>query len=101
MIQPLFKFVLIEPDEVKVEREETTSTGIVLSVKKEERPDLAVAKGLVVSVGSRVTDIQAGMRVLYNYFSGNSYKEFGADPTGKEDKEYHLVYEDDLIGREL
>ena len=98
-IEPLFRFVLVEPIETKIERDKTLASGIILSETKEDRADLAVAKAQVLAIGEEVTHVKKDDIILYNYFSGNQLIIPGKDPLAKDDKKYHLVYEEDILGR--
>jgi len=100
MYQPLGKFILAEPIKMQTEREDTTSSGIILQTKKEVRADLAVAKATVLEIGDEVKKIKKNDIVLYNYFSGNNILLLGRDPMGKDDKELHLIFEDDILAKE-
>lgn len=87
---PTSNFILVDPVESK-ERENVTASGIIVNTK-EERHDLIVAEGTVLDVGPDVVGIQKGDKILYNYFAGNTYKLFGDDPMGNDDKDYHLLW---------
>ena len=90
---PLGERVIIEP----VEREETTTSGIILPDTAKEKPQ----EGKVVEVGpGRVTedgkgripmDIKAGDRVIYSKFAGTEYKD--------SDKEYLILRESDILAK--
>jgi chaperonin GroES len=89
-IKPLGDRVLIEP----LEREEMTSSGIVLPDTAKEKPQ----EGTVVSVGSgRVDDkgqkhaleVKAGNKVLYGKYAGTEIKIEG--------KEFLIVSEKDIL----
>ena len=99
MIQPSDGFLLVDRIVPKSDREETTTTGILISRPKENRDDLAVQRGKIVAVGKSV-DFKVGDIVYYNYFAGNTIVIEGKDPLGKDDKEQHLVYKDDILARE-
>lgn len=102
MMQPLFRFVLVEPIIQTVERDNVTSSGIILtSGKAEERPDLMTAKAKVLAVGPAVSVVKENDIVIYNYFSGNSVKHYGKDPQGKDDVELHLVFEEDILAKDI
>ncbi|HLG74231.1 MAG TPA: co-chaperone GroES [Chloroflexota bacterium] len=89
-IKPLGDRVLVEP----LEREEVTSSGIVLPDTAKEKPQ----EGTVVSVGSgRVDDkgqkhaleVKAGNKVLYGKYAGTEIKIEG--------KEYLILSEKDIL----
>jgi chaperonin GroES len=89
-IKPLGDRVLVEP----LEREDVTSSGIVLPDTAKEKPQ----EGTVVSVGSgRVDDkgtkhaleVKAGNKVLYGKYSGTEIKIEG--------KDYLIVSERDIL----
>jgi chaperonin GroES len=89
-IKPLGDRVLVEP----LEREEVTSSGIVLPDTAKEKPQ----EGTVVSVGSgRVDDkgqkhaleVKAGNKVLYGKYAGTEIKIEG--------KEYLILSEKDVL----
>jgi len=99
MIKPSDNFLLVDRIVPKSEREEKTSAGIVIARPKENRDDLAVQRGKVLAVGKGV-DYKTGQIVLYNYFAGNTIVVEGNDPLGKDDKEQHLVWKDDILAVE-
>ncbi len=89
-IKPLGDRVLVEP----LEREEVTSSGIVLPDTAKEKPQ----EGTVVAVGSgRVDDkgqkhaleVKAGNKVLYGKYAGTEIKIEG--------KEFLIVSEKDIL----
>jgi chaperonin GroES len=89
-IKPLGDRVLVEP----LEREEVTSSGIVLPDTAKEKPQ----EGTVVAVGSgRVDDkgqkhaleVKAGQKVLYGKYAGTEIKIEG--------KDYLIVSEKDIL----
>jgi len=89
-IKPLGDRVLVEP----LDREEVTSSGIVLPDTAKEKPQ----EGTVVSVGSgRVDDkgqkhaleVKAGNKVLYGKYAGTEIKVEG--------KEYLILSEKDIL----
>jgi len=96
MIQPAKDFILTEP--IKIEREEKTQSGIIVAPKS-EREDLIVAKATIVESASE--KYKKGQVVYYNYFSGNTILIPSKDAFGKDDKEYHIVFEGDILAWEV
>ena len=89
-IKPLGDRVLVEP----LEREDVTTSGIVLPDTAKEKPQ----EGTVIAVGSgRVDDkgqkhaleVKAGNKVLYGKYSGTEIKIEG--------KDYLIVSEKDIL----
>jgi chaperonin GroES len=89
-IKPLGDRVLVEP----LEREDVTTSGIVLPDTAKEKPQ----EGTVIAVGSgRVDDkgqkhaleVKAGNKVLYGKYSGTEIKIEG--------KEFLIVSEKDIL----
>ena len=90
---PLGERVVIKP----IEREETTSSGLILPDTAKEKPQ----EGEVVEVGpGRTTEdgkgriameIKAGDRVIYSKFAGTEYKE--------GDQEYLILRESDILAK--
>ena len=90
---PLGERVIIEP----VEREETTTSGLILPDTAREKPQ----EGKVIEVGpGRVTEdgkgrvpmeIKAGDRVIYSKFAGTEYKD--------GDNEYLILRESDILAK--
>lgn len=81
---PLREKVVVKP----VEREETTSPGIILPDTARERP----LEGEVVAVGPGVPiEIKVGDRVIYTKFAGTEYKD------GEE--EYLVLRESDILAK--
>ncbi len=93
-IKPLGDRVLVEP----LEREEVTSSGIVLPDTAKEKPQ----EGTVVSVGSgRVDDkgqkhaleVKAGNKVLYGKYAGTEIKIEGKDYLILSEKDILAIFE--------
>ena len=93
-IKPLGDRVLVEP----LEREEVTSSGIVLPDTAKEKPQ----EGTVVSVGSgRVDDkgqkhaleVKKGNKVLYGKYSGTEIKIEGKDYLILSEKDILAIFE--------
>ncbi|HEX6513806.1 MAG TPA: co-chaperone GroES [Chloroflexota bacterium] len=90
-ISPLGDRVLVKP----AEREEVTSSGIVLPDTAKEKPQegtvLAVGSGRVLEDGTKVAmEVKTGDRVLYGKYAGTEIK------IGDED---HLILsERDVLG---
>src|SRR5437763_2673831 len=89
-VKPLGDRVLVEP----LEREEVTSSGIVLPDTAKEKPQ----EGTVISIGSgRIDDkgqkqpleVKAGNKVLYGKYSGTEIKIEG--------KDYLILSERDIL----
>lgn len=73
-IRPLGERVVIK----KVEKQETTKSGIVLPNSAKEEPKIAE----VVAVGSKVEEkgeIKVGDKVIFSKFSGTDIKADGQD----------------------
>ena len=81
---------------VKVlEKEEKTSTGIVLPDKAKEKPQegevKAVGLGRVLDDGKRLEmDVKVGDRVVYSKYAGTEIKIDG--------EEYLILRQDDILG---
>jgi chaperonin GroES len=93
-IKPLGDRVLVEP----LEREEVTSSGIVLPDTAKEKPQ----EGTIVSVGSgRVDDkgqkhaleVKAGNKVLYGKYAGTEIKIEGKDYLILSEKDILAIFE--------
>ena len=90
---PLGERVVIKP----IEREETTSSGIILPDTAREKPQegevVAAGPGRATEDGkSRVPmEIKAGDRVIYSKFAGTEYKE--------ADVEYLILRESDILAK--
>ena len=88
-IKPLGDRVVIK----KLEAEETTKSGIVLTGSAKERPQeaevVAVGPGAMVD-GNRVAmEVKIGDKVLYSKYAGTEVKVDGA--------EYTILKQDDLL----
>lgn len=88
MLKPANRFLLVEVEEEK-DTEKTTASGIIM-VEKSDTRDLQVAKGKVVGVGDEVKGYKEGQTVYYNFFSGNQ--------VFIDEKQYHIVYFEDVLG---
>jgi len=90
MIKPLGDRVVIK----RVDVEETTKSGIILTGAAKEKPQEA----LVVAVGPGKTEngneikmeVKVGDRVLFSKYSGNEIKY--------EDEELIILKQDDILG---
>ena len=90
---PLGERVIVEP----LEKEETTSSGIILPDTAKEKPQ----EGKVIGVGpGRATDdgkgrvpmeIKVDDRVIYSKFAGTEYKD--------GDKDYLILRESDILAK--
>lgn len=81
---PLSEKVVVKP----IEREETTSPGIILPESVKERP----LEGEVVAVGPGVPiEIKVGDRVIYTQFACTEYKD--------GDEEYLILRESDILAK--
>jgi co-chaperonin GroES (HSP10) len=98
MIKPTKGFLLTEPIKLK-EREDTTKSGIILPKPKKEREDLIVCKATILEVGEG-TAYKKGEVIYYNYFSGNTILLPSKDALGKDDRELHLVWSEDVLAWE-
>ena len=83
MIQMINNKVLIIPDNI----EETTESGIILSKAEAEIPN----KGIVVSVGNKVNELEEGDYVIYQPRHAIRIKH--------EDKEYLIFPESSIIAK--
>ncbi|WP_128895733.1 co-chaperone GroES [Longirhabdus pacifica] len=89
MIKPLGDRVVIEA----IEKEETTSSGIVLPDSAQEKPQegkvVAVGSG-VVQDGARVAlEVKEGDRIIFSKYAGTEVKFEG--------KEYLIMRESDIL----
>lgn len=90
MLKPLGDRIIIET----VEKEEKTTSGIVLPDSAKEKPQ----EGRVVAVGSgRLTD--NGERVAPEVAEGNSviFSKYAGTEVKYDDKEYLILREDDVL----
>jgi chaperonin GroES len=90
-ISPLGDRVLVKP----LEREEVTSSGIVLPDTAKEKPQegtvVAVGSGRVLEDGTKVAmEVKAGDKVLYGKYAGTEIK-IG-------DEEHLILSERDILG---
>ena len=90
--QPFGDRVLVKP----TEREEVTSSGIVLPGTAQERPQegqvIAVGPGRVTDDGTRIElDVKIGDTVVYSKYAGTEIKEDGED--------YLILRESDLLAK--
>ena len=83
MIQMINNKVLITPDNI----EETTESGIILSKAEADPPD----KGIVISVGNKVNELEEGDYVIYQPRHAMRIKH--------EDKEYLIFPESSIIAK--
>ena len=90
---PLGERVVIKP----IEREETTSSGIILPDTAKEKPQegqiVAVGPGRATEDGKGRIPMEIGVndRVIYSKFAGTEYKE-GVD-------EYLILRESDILAK--
>jgi len=86
-IIPRGKQVLVKPDE---EKSRILESGLVTpdNVEQERK-----AFGVVIAVGSEITDIKKGDKVIYGTYSGD---DISFADTGKE-VDYKLIYEDEIL----
>jgi len=78
--RPLGERVVIKP----VEREETTSSGLVLPDTAKEKPQegmvIAVGNGRLLESGERVPlEVKDGDRIIFSKYSGTEFKNEGED----------------------
>jgi chaperonin GroES len=90
--EPLGDGVVIRP----IEREEVTSSGIVLPDTAKEKPQegevMAVGPGRAAEDGKRVAmEVEKGDTVLYRKYSGTEVKD--------GDEELLIVRESDIVAR--
>ena len=90
--QPFGDRILVKP----TEREEVTSSGIVLPGTAQERPQegqvIAVGPGRVTDDGTRIElDVKIGDTVVYSKYAGTEIKEDGED--------YLILRESDLLAK--
>lgn len=76
MLKPLLDRVLLK----KVEQETTTSSGLIISDKKAEKPStgdvIAVGPGKVDEKGNLVEmNVAVGQRVIYRQYAGTEVKD--------------------------
>ena len=79
-----------------IEREEVTSSGLVLPDTAREKPQegevVAVGAGRVADDGKRIEmEVQAGDTVVYSKYAGTEYKEDGVD--------YLILRESDILAK--
>jgi len=90
--QPFSDRILVKP----TDREEVTSSGIVLPGTAQERPQegevVAVGPGRTTDDGKRVElDVKIGDTVVYSKYAGTEIKEDGQD--------YLILRESDLLAK--
>lgn len=90
MLKPLGNRVLLEV----VEKEEKTTSGIVLPDSAKEKPQtaqvIAVGEGKLLENGKRVeVSVQVGDEVLFEKYAGSEVKYAG--------KEYLVVKDSDIV----
>lgn len=90
MLKPLGNRVLLEV----VEKEEKTTSGIVLPDSAKEKPQtaqvIAVGKGKLLENGKRAeVSVQVGDEVLFEKYAGSEVKYAG--------KEYLVVKDSDIV----
>ena len=79
-----------------IEREEVTSSGLVLPDTAREKPQegevVAVGAGRVADDGKRIEmEVTAGDTVVYSRYAGTEYKEDGID--------YLILRESDILAK--
>lgn len=90
MLKPLGERIIIEP----IEKEETTSSGVVLPDSAKEKPQegrvVAVGSGRVTDNGERIApEVEEGNKVIFSKYAGTEVKYDG--------KEYLILREDDIL----
>jgi chaperonin GroES len=89
-IRPLGDRVVIK----RLEAEETTKSGIVLTGAAKEKPQMAeviaVGPGGVVDGKEIIMEVRAGEKVFFSKYSGNEVKVDG--------EEYIILKQDDILG---
>ncbi len=91
-LQPLGDRVVVQP----AEREETTTSGIVIPDSAKEKPQrgsvIAVGKGRRDDDGDRIPmDVSVGDTVLFAKYAGTEFKF--------EDEEYLILSEKDILAK--
>lgn len=86
-IIPRGKYMLIKP-EVVDEREQDNGLIIPRTVEQEQK-----AQGTVEAVGSEISDVKVGDKVVYGAYAGEAMQ---MRENGKE-VEYKLLHDDDVI----
>lgn len=71
MIKPLGDRVAIKVDDI----ENTTESGIILSLNSQEKPQ----KGSIVAIGNKVEELKEGDSVIFSKYAGAEVKENGSD----------------------
>lgn len=76
MLKPLLDRVLLK----KVEQETTTSSGLIISDKKTEKPStgdvVAVGPGKIDDHGNKIEmNVSVGERVIYRQYAGTEVKD--------------------------
>lgn len=88
-IKPLGDRVLIK----RLEAEEKTKSGIVLTSASKEKPQeaevIAVGSGLVVDGKEIKMEVKAGDRILFSKYAGNEIKHEG--------QEYIILKQEDIL----
>lgn len=85
-LQPLADKIVARP----VEAETKTASGILLSEKAKEKPQLAE----VIAVGSDVKEVKVGDRILHN---GKEYGDDAPVTFKQEQQEYLVLKEGDVL----
>jgi chaperonin GroES len=90
--QPLGDRVVVKP----IEKEEVTSSGLVLPDTAKEKPQegeiIAVGKGRVTDDGKTINlEVKVGDIVVYSKYAGTEYKEEGED--------YLILRESDILAK--
>ena len=89
-IRPLGDRVVIK----RLEAEETTKSGIVLTGAAKEKPQMAeviaVGPGGVVDGKEIIMEVRVGEKVFFSKYSGNEVKIDG--------EEYIILKQDDILG---
>jgi chaperonin GroES len=81
MLRPLKNKVIIE----LIEKEKVTESGIILQSADPNEAN----KGLVLAIGSEVTEVAVGDTVLPNWNAAKKSKH--------DDKEFYIVEEDQIV----
>ena len=88
-LKPLFDKVVLK----KVEAEETTKVGIILTGTAKEKPDMseviAVGPGAIVDGKEVVMQVKVGQKVIYSKYAGTEVKLDGT--------EYIIVRQNDIL----
>ena len=93
-LRPLFDKVVLK----KVEAEETTKTGIILTASAQEKPQIAevvaVGPGGIIDGKEIVMQVKVGDKVLCSNYAGSNFKVDGKEFTILKQSDILAVVED-------